>query len=328
MSANVLNLPIVENPYWPDLPEPWASVLRQQAETNRILTETIALLTGRAPGSAPVGRVPRPMLVAELVSEFLLCKSRAGRSVTYLETLRMSLAHFARLYGKRPAEGIDAQMIERWLSRRKWSLRSKRNRLLEIRTLLAWAVKRGYVPQNAAATVELPEPEPEPIGIHTPDQVKAVLSSAGGIDPTVCRILALRYFAGLRSAESLRLREADIRREAGVVEVPAAKSKTRQRRLVTIQPALATWLDWTSARGGELPLRDEWRRQQKAVAPASVPWSHNVTRHSFCSYHLAGFQSAAVTALEAGHSEAMLFHHYRALVLPADAKAFWAIRPV
>jgi hypothetical protein len=58
-----------------------------------------------------------------------------------------------------------------------------------------------------------------------------------------------------------------------------------------------------------------------------VPWPSNVTRHSFCSYHLAQFGSASKTALEAGHSEAMLFAHYREVVSPAEAAAFWQIRP-
>lgn len=36
---------------------------------------------------------------------------------------------------------------------------------------------------------------------------------------------------------------------------------------------------------------------------------------------------AATTAMEAGHSETMLFAHYRALVTPEAAAEFWAIRP-
>lgn len=42
---------------------------------------------------------------------------------------------------------------------------------------------------------------------------------------------------------------------------------------------------------------------------------------------LAHFGNAAKTALEAGHSEAMLFRVYREVVTPEAAAAFWAIRP-
>jgi len=65
----------------------------------------------------------------------------------------------------------------------------------------------------------------------------------------------------------------------------------------------------------------------RLAAAKGVPWPSNVTRHSFVSYHLAHFGSAAKTALEAGHSEAMLFAHYRELVTPEAAAEFWAIRP-
>jgi len=45
------------------------------------------------------------------------------------------------------------------------------------------------------------------------------------------------------------------------------------------------------------------------------------------SYHLAEWQSASKTALEAGHTEQILFNHYRELVTKEDAKEFWSITP-
>jgi hypothetical protein len=65
----------------------------------------------------------------------------------------------------------------------------------------------------------------------------------------------------------------------------------------------------------------------QAVKESGVNWPQNVTRHSFVSYHLAQFQNAGKTALEAGHSEQMLFNHYRELVTSDEAAAFWAITP-
>ena len=57
-------------------------------------------------------------------------------------------------------------------------------------------------------------------------------------------------------------------------------------------------------------------------------WPNNALRHSFASYHLAAHQDAAKTALQLGHIESRtLFAHYRELVKPEDAKAFWKIFP-
>ena len=67
---------------------------------------------------------------------------------------------------------------------------------------------------------------------------------------------------------------------------------------------------------------------RKVIGLSKVKWEHNVTRQSFVSYHLAQFGSAAKTALEAGHNEAMLFKHYRALLTPQAAAEFWGIVPV
>ena len=169
----------------------------------------------------------------------------------------------------------------------------------------------------------MPATEPLPPGLHTPAEVRRVLATAAQHDLNACRCLAVRYFAGLRTSEAVALEEKEIKTEAGFIEVTAAKAKTRRRRLVVITPALRAWL----ALGGELPLKQVNNRLRRIVALAGVPWPANVTRHSFCSYHLAEFGNAGKTALEAGHSEAMLFAHYREVVTPAAAAEFWAIRP-
>jgi integrase len=152
------------------------------------------------------------------------------------------------------------------------------------------------------------------------------LEFARGYDLNICRALAVRYFAGLRSSEVAMLEEKEIHGE--FIEVTAAKSKTRRRRLVTVQPVLAAWLDL----GGSLPVKGNksnvWRDFTAALArETGVPWHHNVTRHSFVSYHLARFQNAGKTALESGHSEQMLFAHYREVVTRPAAKDFWALFP-
>ena len=74
-------------------------------------------------------------------------------------------------------------------------------------------------------------------------------------------------------------------------------------------------------------MPDRMRKFTAALKAQNIDWPNNVTRHSFVSYHLAAGENAGKTALEAGHSEQMLFAHYRELVTPEEAKAFWAIVP-
>ena len=56
-------------------------------------------------------------------------------------------------------------------------------------------------------------------------------------------------------------------------------------------------------------------------------WPHDCMRHSFCSYYLAYHEDAAETALQAGHTEGVLFKHYRALVEKEEAEKFWKLMP-
>jgi integrase len=293
-------------------------------EIGRQLSALAQAVQGQSLAPNPAPSLPpavEGVTLTDAVNQLLVGKARTGRGDRYLRQLRCSLAAFCRGRGRRELAAIGADEIERWLLARNVAARTKANSLRDLRLLFAWAQRRGYVARNPALAVELPESRNTAApGIHTPDQVRRVLEVARERDPQVCRLLAVRYFAGVRSAEAMRLREADL--SARWVEVPAAKAKTRARRLVTVQPALASWL----ALGGELgPMRAD--RVRQVVRAAEVPWPHNVTRHSFVSYHLAAFGSAAKTALEAGHSEAMLFGHYRELVTPEAAGEFWGIRP-
>jgi hypothetical protein len=56
-------------------------------------------------------------------------------------------------------------------------------------------------------------------------------------------------------------------------------------------------------------------------------WKKNALRHSFISYRVADIQNVAQVALEAGNSPAIIFAHYRELVRPAEAKAWFSIEP-
>jgi len=80
--------------------------------------------------------------------------------------------------------------------------------LSDVRTLFNFAIRRGYLDLNAASGVELPALDGTAIiAIHSPEQVRQVLETARKWDIDVCRHLAVRYFAGVRSAEAHRLRE-------------------------------------------------------------------------------------------------------------------------
>jgi len=299
------------------------------ASAGQALMDAGALLQGKNPSlqsgrwGQSAGAGATWITVVDLVNEFLLAKARAGRCDRYLRQLRVCLKNFAGGRARTSIDQVQVAQVEKWMRDQEWAPRTQRGYLSDVRTMFNYAVRRGYLDRNPAAGVELPVLDGESkIEIHTAEQVRQVLDAARRADIDVCRHLAVRYFAGVRSAEAHRLRESDLKLEQNLIEVPAVKSKTRARRLVTIQPNLKAWLQL----GGE--LRGVSDMTIRAVIRLSkVQWAHNVTRHSFVSYHLGQFGNAGKTALEAGHTEQMLFKHYRALVTPAAATEFWAILP-
>lgn len=267
------------------------------------------------------GQTLSTVSVLDAVNDFLVSKARSGRSDRYLGQIRSSLGHFCASFGRQAVDTITPQDVERWLTRPEWSPRTRRNYLVDVATLCNWLVRRGALARSPCAGVEKPVIEAAAPGIHTPDQVRQVLTAAA-TDADVRRVLALQYFAGIRPEEAQRLEESNFL--PGYVEVGAQQSKTRRRRLVKIGPTLRAWL----AVGGRLPVTNFRKRWQAVRRLAGVPWSHDVTRHTFASYHLALTGSADATAHELGHeSAAMLFRHYRAVVTREAAQAFFGLRP-
>lgn len=256
-------------------------------------------------------------------NEYLVYQARLDRSDRYLRQLRVVFNSVLRGRSSCNVHDLTASAVSLWIEKAHWSQRTRRGYLNDLRTFLAWCQRRGWCPTNVAQDVRVPRIiDTRAPAIHTPEEVRRVLDAARAADPDVCRQLAIRYFAGLRTQEAMILREEDVRRDESIIVVPASKAKTRRRRIVTIPPNLHAWLDL----GGQLRgMRPQTIRL--IVRASGVSWPPNVSRHSWCSYHLAQGQNAARTALEAGHDEAVLFAHYRALVTPSAAKEYWAIFP-
>src|SRR4029077_10950954 len=86
-----------------------------------------------------------------------------------------------------------------------------------------------------------------PVEIFTASEITGILTNASH---EVAPCIALAAFAGLRSAEILRLDWSDIERRTGFIEVAAHKAKTAARRIVPVADSLARCLAM-SPRNGE-----------------------------------------------------------------------------
>ncbi len=139
--------------------------------------------------------------------------------------------------------------------------------------------------------------------------------------------LALGAFAGLRAAELQRLDWNEIDVERGFVTVDASKAKTRRRRLVPISDNLKLWLLPHEQASGPICLHNNPQAAARRCCKG-FKWAKNGLRHSYISYRLAILHDTARVAFEAGNSPDVIFGHYRELVTPEAAQAWFNINPV
>ncbi len=290
--------------------------------------------------------------VTEVYEEMLKAKRAEGLSERYLQDLVSRVGKFAASFQTQIA-AVTGREIKDWLqgltregkeAKAKGlpvTNRTRNNFRLGIQTLFAFAKAEKYLPAdwNGMEGVPLWKVHDGAIEIFAPEEMGQLLSRA---PRNLVSFLAIGAFAGLRSAEIERLDWAKVNLESGFITVDASIAKTNSRRLVPITPNLKAWLnEYKQPRGLVVELANVVNAIRRLVdttrpvdpkhplklLPPAVPWKHNALRHSFISYRVADVQNVAQVALEAGNSPHMIFQHYRELVRPAEAKAWFAITP-
>ena len=258
----------------------------------------------------------------EAVNEFVLAKTAKKLRPRSIKSLKNRLARMVLKMGEGTlVHNISLPLLQKCIDP-SWGSRSIVNFRLVASNFFGWCSEKRYCLGNIGEQIE------EPMGLDekppmflTVDEVRETLERTRKICPDLLPYVAISIFGGVRNGELQRLMWDDVKLTQGVIDVPAIKAKTRSRRLVTIQPNLKAWMEL----GGKLPPGNALQRQWKLVKPAR--YEVDGMRRTFCSYHLAMFESAGKTAMEAGHRESVLYKHYRGLVTKEDAVKFWNIFP-
>lgn len=294
------------------------------AEARQYLPANVSLVTAakeylrRNPGehSAPD--------LDTIIVEFLEAKRRAGRSDRYLNDLDYRLERFRTAF-RMPISSVTVPLVERWLESLNVGPRSRSNFLTCLTTLFSFCERRKWIAKGSIDLSEIERGRSEgQIEVFTPEELRQILAASS---PRMVAFIALGAFAGIRSAEICRLRWRDIGPD--YVEVRAANAKTRSRRIVPIQPVLASWLEPLRADPDSpaMTLLKPDHHLHNLATRAKVKWKRNGLRHSFGSYRLALTKNEGQVALEMGNSPAMIFQHYRAVVTEEQARAWFAVGP-
>jgi integrase len=263
---------------------------------------------------------------AQLVDELVAAKKADGKSQRHVDDLDSRLNIFAEKFDGQMVATITTKAIDDWLRSLPVSAVTRNHYRRLIVLAFNFAVQRGYATDNPAEKTAKAKERGSDIGILTITQTARLLESA---PREVLPYIAIGLFAGLRRAEIERLDWSEIDFESGLIKVTAQKSKTAQRRFVTMQPCLREWLLPVRKHKGNVTSEDFRKQFDEAREAAGIDdWPDNGLRHSFASYHLAHFKNAASTALELGHHDSRItFAHYRELVKPKEAERYWLIKP-
>jgi integrase len=275
-------------------------------------------------------------------------------STNHAVTLRTHLRQLCRDFGTRPLSAISTKALDAWLIENAASLRTRRNKRASIVSLWRWARSKSYLPQDrrtAAERTDAPsvrkQRREQTIETWSPDELKTILET---VHHEFLPWVVLSAFAGIRTFELFPdekfvaekrkdvLKWSDIDLDAGRIVVPAAVSKTAEKRALSIHPTLAAWLRLiqpanlfeldSEILSGSPPWRPRksWGGQScidRLASTLGTAWKKNALRHSFGTYRVQQTQSAGATALEMGNSERMIKAHYLDAGRTPDEAAEW-----
>ena len=300
---------------------------------NRIL-EACRLLHKKDPANLPV------KTVKEVVSEFVAFKRANKFSEEYVADLDYRLGKFSEAF-QCNIGSVLAPEIQNWLhglkdrKDRKLTNRSLINFQRVLGTLFKYAKRRGYLPRDhdEIGQLERIKAHGGEVTIYTPEELNRLINAA---HKRFLPALVIGAFAGLRSAEVLRLDWTEVHLADRYIEIKAGKAKTASRRLVPIPENLAAWLSRFGKRSGRIwkgsnhafyQVQQKTARRTKGKNLKALEWKHNALRHSYISYRLAETADAAKVAFEAGNSATMVHRHYKQLVTQDAAKKWFGIGP-
>lgn len=297
----------------------------------------------RQHNSLPSGKA---ITVSEAVEGYIAQAREDGLRAASIADITQSLKRLSESFGERPVAHVTRNDASQWVHSlkrvrggTKYSQTSKRHFNMMARALFNWCINRAFIVNNPFEALargrrgnrfQKDQILPKILSVQ---QVSAILHTAQAHVPEIAPALAVAFFAGLRRSEFLGLDWSDIQFDHGLIKVRPEIAKRRQARNVDLQPNLAEWLMLYRKESGPIaPNKAIFRKRfdkARVLAKCKKNYPANGARHTFASMYLARFNDAGKTALQLGHVGGIdiLFDHYRGLVNPKEAEAYWQIRP-
>ena len=284
----------------------------------------------------------RQMTVADAVEQFIADRAKQNRRPDTLRSLRGRLGMFARLHGQKHVADVTGDICRDFVFRPGTASCNQKNDRLALSNFLNWCVRRQFTVSNPITLVDKPAVDAhEPSVLSLADCRQLLAAARAYKDGLLLPFVAISLFAAVRPKELARLSWDDVDLTQNLITIQGKNAKMRERRNIEISDNLVAWLK-SFALARQPFVGQNWRRDFDAVkttagyggrsgqgqaAQEAKPWVPDIMRHTAISMHLAMHQHEGKTASWAGNSPDIIQRHYRGLVTPADAKAFWTITP-
>ena len=275
-------------------------------------------------------------LVADVYKEFLASLEQDEASPRYLEDCRSRMGQIKDHF-RGYIHAVESADLVAWLSRKKISLRTRKNYRNAAVTFWSFAKAKGYLPRDQQTEAELlpyrkrtkaARMRPE-IGTYEAGDLRKILEAA----PDNLRpVFAIGAFAGLRQSELHRLTWGNL--HPSFIEVSAMDNKNPVRRHAPVLVALKEWLAGHPRGQDDERICAQFSKESalaramtKAVKKAGVQPVHNGLRHTWSSARVAVTDDVNQTSREAGNSPGVILRDYVKVMTRAKGQAWFNVRP-
>jgi integrase len=268
--------------------------------------------------------------IKDVVDKYIEESTRNQNRPDTIREKKSRLGAFKEDFGELRLSDLTLDNLEEWVFDDSWSPRTQNNFITKISQLYNFAVRKSWADHNLAAQLEHRDvDDTEPV-IYSVDEAEKLLKHADkyGLLPYI----AIGLFAGVRTAEQLRMDGTMINFNTNTIIIPSSIAKKRSRRTIEMRPALLAYLapfrEKLEAGGSFVTRAQLTNHKDDFLKAAGVEWKLNALRHSFGTYHFAMFDNEGLTSRQMGNSPDVLHTHYKGLVTKAQAESFWNLRPI
>jgi integrase len=259
--------------------------------------------------------------------EKIVAEITGRRSKRTVDNLRCRWRKFAEDFGARSFTEIEADEITAWLDRVAHHPETRHNYRRQIVALFKLATGKKWCQDNPAMDSRKDDRMPPEPQVFKVEELARLLTHAD--DHRLLPYIVLGTFCGIRVSELVRLDWSKVDYQERAVTIEAATTKTKTRRVVSLNDTAAAWLHPYIKRAGPVvetvALRERLLDLRKAVGMKR--WHTNIMRHSFGSYALAQWQDVARVSYQMGNAPAVCRRHYEQVVKKSDASKFWSLLP-